>query len=408
MLESFQLPATTLLGEETEVLAPLLWQGAQTRQQLAFAIRHSRSKLGQLLDGLLHAGWVEEMGQRDSVGGRKAALYGLNPACGHHLGVELSSREVRVVLADAALNILEVQTEPTLLTQGPGVVMARIRQIMDGLLKTHHISQDQVLGLSMGVPSPVEKPSGLLVGPNLMPGWEGFSVRDDFSHHYNIPVHVDNTTNLMALGELWHARRQGEGPQFESFLVLNLSSTFGAGMVIAGQLYRGSSGGAGEIAHMPLDPEGPRCHCGQQGCLERMAGAQALLEQATEAGTQGKSRYLHHLLSQQGSLSLQDLTRAAGAGDAEASRIIHSAGLKIGQVLAGLTNMLCPSHILVGGELAHIGPLMLAGIRQSVYGRAMPLATRKLNVDYTRLGKHSGLRGSLVHSILCHWGLQGG
>lgn len=404
MLESFHLP--TLLNEETEVLEPLLWHGALTRQQLAFSIRHSRSKLSQLLDGLLCSGWVEEIGQRDSVGGRKAALYALSPAAGHHLGIELTLREVRIVLADAALNLLQVQVESMDLQPGPGVVMAHIRQIMDGMLKKQRITPEQVLGLSIGLPCPVEKHTGLLVSPAMMPRWEGFSVQDYFSHHYSIPVHVDNSTNLMALGELWHARRHGQGSQFESFLVLNLSSTIGAGIVIAGQLYRGPSGGAGEIAHVPLDPEGPPCSCGQRGCLERMVGEQALVQQATEAGESGRSRFLQNLLQQKELLSLKDVAQAAGAGDADANRIMQNAGVKIGQVLAGLTNMLCPSRILIGGELAHTGPLMLAGIRQSVYGRAMPLATRKLTVEYTHLGERAGLMGSLVHSMLCQWGLQ--
>ncbi|GGJ28049.1 ROK family protein [Deinococcus roseus] len=406
MLKTFHQSNLSLLKEESEILSPLLWHGALTRQQLAFVTQQSRTKVGQLLDGLLVSGWVEEVGQRDSVGGRKASLYGLNPHLGYYLGVDISGREVSVVLSDAALNVLQVHRESMDLRAGAGQVMARIKALICQMLSQQHISAEQLLSMAIGVPSPIEKNTGLMVSSLIMPQWDGFSIQDYCSRHFRVPVFVDNDTNLMALGELWNARRHGEGSQFESFMVLKLSSSIGAGMVINGQIYRGAFGGAGEIAHMPLDPEGPLCNCGQRGCLERMAGEQAILRQATEAGLAGRSSHFQAPLQQGQALTLADVARAAGEGDAEANAIIQAAGLKIGQVLAGLTNVLCPSHILIGGELAHIGPLMLAGIRQSVYGRAMPLAARKLTVDFTRLGNTSGLMGSLAHAMLCCFDLE--
>lgn len=395
-----------LSDEEQKVLQTLLWYGPLSKQHLAAHTHLSRSKVGQVLEDLASGGWIVDIGQQESSGGRKANLYSLNPGLGYLIGIDLGVSEVKIALADTSLNIVGMLSHPIETRAGAGVVMATVARLIDDLLKQHSIKPERLISLAMGVPSPIERGTGLLVSPPVMPNWEGFSIQEYFVHRLAVPVpvYVDNDTNLMALGELWNARRTSEGEKFESFMVLKLSTGIGAGIVIAGNIYRGAFGGAGEIGHIPLDPEGPRCNCGQTGCLEVMAGARAILRSATEAGQRGQSEFFAHILKEREHLTVTDVSQAASEGDSAANAIIQAAGLKIGQVLAGLTNVLCPSHILIGGELAHIGPLMLAGIRQSVYGRAMPLATRKLIVDYTRLGDHAGLMGSLAYSMLSYLG----
>jgi predicted NBD/HSP70 family sugar kinase len=194
----------------------------------------------------------------------------------------------------------------------------------------------------------------------------------------------------MALGELWHHRTNAPtSSRSENFVVVKLSAGIGAAIIAQGDIYRGTDGAAGDIAHICVDPNGQRCVCGNVGCLEMLAGAQAIVRAATEA-----------LGKQANELTIQDVGTAALDGDIAANEIIHRAGSAIGQVLAATVNLLNPSRIFIGGEVAQISPLLLASIRQSVYSKSLPLSTRQLRIDYTRLGERSGLYGAAALAVL--------
>jgi predicted NBD/HSP70 family sugar kinase len=273
---------------------------------------------------------------------------------------------------------------------------------MCDLLEERNLKPERLLGIGVGVPGPVEFASGLLISPPLMPGWEGFSLREHFAPSFPSPVYVDNDVNLMAIGELWHARRTNPTilKSGDHMIVLKLGTGIGAGIIAGGEVYRGADGAAGDVGHICVDPSGPRCHCGNFGCLEAMAGAPAIVKAAIEAGREGRSEAFASLLSQGAPITTFEVARAAREGDEAANAIIQQAGALVGQMLASLVNFFNPSRILIGGGVAHLGPLMLASIRQSVYGRSLPLSTRKLRIDYTRLGDDSGQRGATALALL--------
>ena len=408
------LTATPGLGrDEFEIIEKLLWLERPSRHGLAAHTGYSKSKVAGLVGRLLDEGWVEEGGCQESSGGRRATRLGLSGALGCVVGIDLGATSVDVALCDVGLRVLQTRSAPTDVTRGPGPVLAQITALMDDLIAEvlGADSRDRVIGLGLGVPGPVEFGTGLLINPPLMPSWEGFNLREYFAPLYAAPLAVDNDVNLMALGELHHARRSGTDapPGQENFLVVKLGTGIGCGIIARGDVFRGADGSAGDIGHICVDPAGLRCHCGNPGCLEALAGAPQIVRDALRAAEAGESAILADL-ARRGTLGTREVAQAARMGDPCANHIVQTAGSRVGQVLAGLVNFFNPSRIVLGGGVAHMGPLMLASVRQSVYARSLPLSTRKLRIDYTGLQDGSGLRGAAVlalrHALAARAGLS--
>ena len=154
-------------------------------------------------------------------------------------------------------------------------------------------------------------------------------------------------------------------------------------------MYRGADGSAGDVGHICVDPDGPRCHCGNLGCVEAMAAGPAIARMATEAA-RGRRRarcWREMLRAQRRARRAVDVGQASRAGDAAANAIVQRAGSLIGQMLASIVNFFNPSHVFIGGGITRIGPLFLAAVRQSVYHRSLALSTRHLEIQYTPLGE---------------------
>ena len=180
------------------------------------------------------------------------------------------------------------------------------------------------------------------------------------------------------------------------FFVIKIGTGIGCGIVCHGEVYRGAAGSAGDVGHICVDQDGPRCHCGNVGCVEVMAAGPAITRMAVEAAQAGESTALAECLRVQGRIDAIDVGEASRAGDASANAIVQRAGSLIGQMLASIVNFFNPSHVFIGGGITRIGPLFLAAVRQSVYQRSLALSTRHLEIQYTPLGAQAGLIGAGV------------
>jgi glucokinase-like ROK family protein len=287
--------------------------------------------------------------------------------------------------------VLAHHAEPADVREGPGVVLARVRGLIRELLAKADSEARRVIGIGIGVPGPVNFESGQLVNPPLMPAWDSFSIRDYLREDYAAPVFVDNDVNLMALGELWRLKRS-----LSNFLVIKVGTGIGCGIVCHGEVYRGAAGSAGDVGHICVDQDGPRCHCGNLGCVEVMAAGPAITRMAVQAAEAGESTALAECLRTQGRIEAIDVGQASRAGDAAANAIVQRAGSLIGQMLASIVNFFNPSHVFIGGGITGIGPLFLAAVRQSVYQRSLALSTRHLEIQYTPLEGQAGLIGAGV------------
>lgn len=383
-----------LSANELSVLEGVFWSHGPSREALSSHLDFSKTRANAVVAGLIEQGWLDEVGLLASSGGRRAETLQLHRGLGVLLCAALGATSVEVAVLTPDLQVLARHGEPIDVRAGPGIVLSRMRSLMRELLARGGFKPRQVIGIGVGVPGPVDFASGQLVEPPLMPQWDSYSIRDDLRADYDAPVWVDNDVNLMALGELWRLKRE-----LPNFLVIKIGTGIGCGVVCHGEVYRGANGSAGDVGHICVDPGGPRCHCGNLGCVETMAAGPAIARLATEAARSGRSPMLAQRLAEQGQLTPEDVGHASRAGDATANAIVQGAGTLIGQMLASVVNFFNPSHVFVGGGVTRIGPLFLASLRQSVYQRSLALSTRHLEILYSPLGDQSGLIGAGVLAL---------
>jgi len=384
-------PWSRLTADEMQLLETTFWSAGSSRHGMAEHLGFSKSKANALIAGLVEQGLLSEVGLQRSTGGRRPESLQLHAGLGVLVGVDIGATSLDVAVLAPDLTVLQHHAEPADVREGPGVVLARVRGLIKELLGRAGFSARQVLGIGIGVPGPVNFEIGQLVNPPLMPAWDSFSIRDYLREDYAAPVFVDNDVNLMALGELWRLKRS-----LSNFLVIKVGTGIGCGIVCHGEVYRGAAGSAGDVGHICVDQEGPRCHCGNLGCVEAMAAGPAITRMAVQAAEAGESAALAECLRTQGRIEAIDVGQASRAGDAAANAIVQRAGNLIGQMLASIVNFFNPSHVFIGGGITRIGPLFLAAVRQSVYQRSLALSTRHLEIQYTPLEGQAGLIGAGV------------
>jgi glucokinase-like ROK family protein len=380
-----------LSANEMTLLDHVFWSSRISRDALASGSSFSKSRANAAVAGMLEQGVLEPTGERQTTGGRRAGTLRLSRGLGVLVGVALGATGLEVGILAPDLELLAHHSEPADVRDGPAAVLARVRALMRELLKRAGVRVRDVIAIGIGVPGPVDFELGQLANPPLMPEWDAYSIRDDLRADFSAPVFVDNDVNVMALGELWRMQRG-----LRNFLVIKVGTGIGCGIVCHGRVYRGANGSAGDVGHICVDPAGPRCHCGNLGCVETMAAGPAIARAATEAARSGQSALLAQMLAERGTLKLQDVAQASRAGDVAAHAIVQRSGALIGQMLASIVNFHNPSHVFIGGSVQRVGPLFLAAVRQSVYHRSLALSTRHLEIQYTPLGERAGLIGAAV------------
>jgi glucokinase-like ROK family protein len=367
---------------------------AVTRPALAHRAGLGRTVITQRLSQLIASGLVEEGTLGPSTGGRAPRELRFRADAGLVLAAELGATSITVGGTDLAGEVLAERDEPWDIAAGPVRTLERVEALFDAVLAD--LPAQPIWGIGVGLPGPVEFRSGRPVAPPIMPGWDGHPVRDQLGRRYRAPVWVDNEVNLMALGEC----RAGLGRGERDLIYLKIGSGIGAGLISSGHLHRGAQGCAGDIGHVTVggsgEPGGVVCRCGNTGCLEALAGGVALARDALEAARTGRSGLLAERLAgaPDGRLDAQDVAWAAERGDAVAVELLARAGRLVGETLATLVNLFNPALVVIGGGVAESGDVLLAAIREGVYRRSLPLATRELRIARSPLSNRAGLVGA--------------
>ncbi len=381
-----------LRSAEAEVLEAIRKSGALSRSDLVRKLGVSRASVSAVVSKLLDMGILRKAGPGESQGGRRPLMLEINGDLGYVAGVDMGATSIDLVLADFQGNILERYAEPTDVRDRPEQVLGQMCRLIRDKIKARGIEPEQVIGVGIGVPGPVEFSKGVLIAPPLMPAWESFSIRDFVRQTFPVArVMVDNDVNVMAIGEA-HA---GAGKGVKNFFFIKIGTGIGSGIICKGEIYRGSDGCAGDVGHICVDYNGPICQCGNVGCLEAMAAGPPIAARAKEAALAGQSDFLARRLQEnEGVLTSIDVGEAAAAGDQVAMRLINESGRMIGGMLAGLVNFFNPSVILIGGGVSNIGHRLLSSIRQAVLRRSTALSTRGLRIEYSPLGADAGVIGA--------------
>ena len=382
--------AASYPGDATWLVVEALRRaGARSRSDVAERTGLGRAVVAQRVGELGLAGLVMEDGTGKSTGGRPPRHLHFNSEAGHILAADLGATSVDVAVSDLDGRILTHRSEPADVADGPEAVLERVELLMAEAANSIDAPGER-FGVGIGVPGPVEFESGRPVAPPIMPGWDDYPIRERLEDRFGAPVWVDNDVNVMALGE-WRA---GVARNHRNVIFVKIGSGIGAGLIFNGQLYRGSNGSAGDLGHAQVGEAPVICRCGNTGCLEALAGGQALAREALEAGRDGRSQLLAAALDEGREPTGRDVAEAASRGDRAAVDLLVQSGHYVGAMLATVVNLFNPSLIVIGGGVALAGDVYLAAIRETVYRRSLPLATRRLQIVPSGLGLMAGVIGA--------------
>ncbi|MEV0200874.1 ROK family transcriptional regulator [Nonomuraea sp. NPDC050691] len=365
-------------GSPGDVLTLISAGSATTRSDLARLTGLARSTISQRVDALIENGLVEETESGESTGGRPPRQLRLHTDGHAFAGVDVGATHCRVALMDISGEVLAECEDPLLVTEGPETVLAHVERRLDLLLAEAGRPRSALRALGMGVPGPVEYATGRPNNPPIMPGWNDYPIPEHFK---DCVVLVDNDVNVMALGE-----HRNAFPGTSHLLFVKVGTGIGCGIVAEGRLHRGAQGSAGDIGHIRVSGhDDAGCRCGNSACLEAVAGGAALARRLTELGVPATSG--------------ADVVALVQGGDTRALRLVREAGRHIGEVLAGLVNFFNPEVIVIGGVLSRVHEHLLAGIRETVYRRSLPLATHHLSIVPSRTGEDAAALGAGLLAI---------
>lgn len=350
--------------------------GALTQAEIARSTGLSAATVSNIVRELKESGTVDVT--PTSAGGRRARSVSLSASAGIVVGVDFGHSHLRVAVGNLAHQVLAEEAEPIDVDVSADQGFDRAEQVVERLVTSTGIGREKVVGVGLGVPGPIDVASGTLGSSTILPGWSGTNPREELRRRLGVPVYVDNDANLGALGELVWGTGRGAG----DLAYIKVASGVGAGLVIGGRIYHGSGGTAGEIGHITLDEAGPVCRCGNRGCLETFTAAQYVLQLLR--GSHGTD------------LTMPRVVQLARAGDLGCRRVVADVGRHVGSGVAHLCNLLNPSRVVLGGDLAEAGELVLGPIRDSVARYAIPSAARQLRVVPGALGGRAEVLGALA------------
>lgn len=308
------------------------------------------------------------------------------------LGIDIGGTNLKLAFIDRHGRLLKgKRIFSTADFKGKDALINKIAFEVQNMFVSSGINKKDVIGAGVGVPGAVNVKNGIAHYLTNIPGWREVPIGNSLKKKLGIPVFVDNDVNVMALGEFFF----GAGKGARNMLCVTLGTGVGGGLILNGELYRGSSCAAGEFGHMPISIDGPKCNCGSSGCIEAYVGKNYIIRKAAAMIRKGSRTLIKELTGGDISkLTPELISRAAGRGDKFAKDIWEDTGEKIGIALAGVVNLLNPEKIIIGGGIANAGNVLFNSIRKTIAKRAMRLPAKTVRVVKARLGYDAGVIGA--------------
>ena len=340
-------------------------QGTLPRAEAARRTGLSRTTVGHIIDELIADGFLREGDSQRAPesAGRRVIPVHFNASAGYVLGVSLGRSHLTLLVSDLAAHVIDRKDVPFAITAGPEYCLSQIVVALRAFVADHGIHWDDLIGVGIGMAGAMNAELTGFASRHSLPEWDGVDVQGILKDALNMPVYLENNANLGALGEMSY----GAGRGVPDLLYVKAGMRIGSGLVINSEIYRGSSGTAGEIGHMTVLRDGPLCDCGNHGCLKTLASVPAILAAAQR-----------ERLSALGDFNA--LIAAAQAGDEASGQALTQAGEWIGIALASLVNVLNPALIVLDGQTMRAGNLIIEPIRQSIAAHSLagPLALTRI------------------------------
>jgi glucokinase len=308
------------------------------------------------------------------------------------VGIDLGGTQLRVAVADDGGRIGTVVREPTEAARGREHVIKRIVEAVGSALEQARVPARRVAALGIGLPGPVDPGQGLVISPANLPGFRNVPLNRVLTRQTGIRSYLHHDAHIAALGE----HRRGAARGISELIYVTVSTGIGAGMLLRGELYAGAHGIGGEVGHIVVQRGGPRCRCGNDGCVEAISSGTGIAAAARTAAAEGRDSLLHGIAEP----TAADVVKAARAGDELARQILETAGAYLGVALGTLVNLLNPQMIVLGGSVMKAGPLLRGPMRRSMNESSWAASRKGLRIVPPKLGGDAGLIGAVEFARL--------
>jgi len=356
-------------ANRSAVLRAARWSGPVSRRELSEVTGLGSATVFSIVDELTGVGLLLEGGVGESTGGRKPTLYHFNPQAFYAVGVDAGGMGlVRVVLTDLDGNILSRTTSQVPIEAPPRLLIERIADATDQVACEAQINREDIKGIGVAMNGRIDIVNGVVVF-DAHRVWRDVPVplAQMITDEIGLPGYVVNHSSAVPLGEKWC----GAGRDLESFVCINVGVNVGAGMILDGKLYTGTTNSAGQLGHTVVEEDGPLCWCGKHGCLGAVAGGEAIVNRVVRDIRLGASTSISSLVNGRlEQVTTAVVAQAAAEGDPYAVQVIQDAGRYLGIGVALINNLLNPQAVMVGGSIVQAGDVLFDAIRSAAIARA--------------------------------------
>ncbi len=374
---------------ETGILDLIRIKQPVSRAELSKETGLSPTAIGVIVSSLLEKGYIHETGQGESKGGRKPVMLELKPDSYYSVGLDIDVDSIQFALTDITGRLVYEGSVPLDVNTVEATVAASETCISE-IMGRFSIDRERMLGIGISVPGMVDSISHRVVlAPNL--GWEDEDPAGMLKERLQLPVFIENEAMASAICENWIGTCQ----KASNFVCVNIKSGIGAGIFTGGKPYRGTSGSAGEVGHIVVDENGPRCGCGNYGCLETMASTGRIVEKARKMVRQGVVSSLNDFENVD-ELTLENITAAARSGDGAAMNLLDETARYLGIALSNLVNTLNPSRIVLGKDFTVYGDLVLGTLRNVIDAKALKRPASNVELLISETGDRASTLGAAI------------
>lgn len=307
-------------------------------------------------------------------------------------GIDLGGTKILVLIADADGRIVGSARAATLADEGPERVIDRIMGTLSDAAKAAGVETASLDAVGISAPGPIDARAGVITDPPNLPGWHDVPLARIVHERSGLPALLENDANCGAVGE----HNFGAGRGSRDMIFVTISTGIGGGVIIANELYAGASGAAGEVGHIGVSAEGPKCGAGHTGCLEAFSSGTAIAARATEMIAAGELPLTARIAAGAPPLSAEDVYEAARQGEAAAEAMITTAGRYLGIGLASIINAFNPQAIILGGGLTNVGDMILSPALETARARSFEQSFRDVRVVIGELGERAPALGALA------------
>lgn len=307
------------------------------------------------------------------------------------VGIDLGGTFARAGLFDLEGHLLALQQVPIEAHQGAEAGLQRLIRLVEKLLEGSRVGR--LAGIGMGCTGPLDTARGLIQNPYTLPGWENVPVTGPLSDRFRTPVFLENDAAAAALGEYW----QGAGQGAARLYMVTVGTGIGTAFVYRGEIYRGLDGAHPEGGHLPVDPAGPACYCGLQGCWESLAAGPAIARRALQALPEFPDSTL--AAGSAAAIDARQVAQAAQAGDPLGVQVMQAVAQDFSRGLAAIIELFLPEMIVLGGGVMQSLELFMPAIRQSLQAAEVMVPASQIQILPARLGNQAGIYGAAFTAL---------